>query len=29
MNIVTIDAGTTNTRTLLWRDGVVLAQALQ
>ena len=29
MNIVTIDAGTTNTRTLLWRDGVVLAQAQQ
>ena len=29
MNIVTIDAGTTNTRTLLWRDGTVLAQAQQ
>ena len=29
MNIITIDAGTTNTRTLLWRDGAVIAQASQ
>lgn len=29
MNIITIDAGTTNTRTLLWRDGTVIAQASQ
>lgn len=27
MNILTIDAGTTNTRTLLWRAGAVVAQA--
>lgn len=29
MNIITIDAGTTNTRTFLWRDGSVIAQATQ
>lgn len=29
MNIITIDAGTTNTRTLLWQNGRVTAQAAQ
>ena len=29
MNIITIDAGTTNTRTLLWQNGRVIAQAAQ